>query len=604
MAKCTVAFAALDNAEQAIECLSQLRCEPAPQVAAELRRVLGEPDEWLRYPHRSYALARWAGSEVQRQLAALLRERRVDAPYLLQELELFSLLSDQSVLALGGSRWATIFWAGQEEADPAQALAEDAAYLDFSREILQQAVRRLEAIHAGTQPYVADGAFSLHDTPVIARAVRVAALRDESWLPELLARMLPWSCVAPGTAKTAPSQSLAIALGHAIEGAPTPEGVQALRQALTVVRHAGIQKKLARNLKPAERALLARPAVALRLTGLLKAGKREQGMVASSLEAGFWLRTELDVAAWRNLLQSPAGGPVARALVWRATWDGAGVSVMADAADAVTDGAGAALRLPETARLTLWHPLHVVAAERAAWQALAARQRWHQPLRQIYREFYLAPDDFAGHVLAVRQLLGLARREGWKIEHHAGLARQFGAVRVLFNLSDSIYPGADGYVETRGMQMQLRDGKRWRVCAPDQIDPVVYSEACRAVDLLVSVAGLALQEENAGLPEHLRARHLAHLASLRAGPRVLMRQRALAQALAPLIATGQVIVTERTVQVAGCGISLATGRVTRDGAPVALATQAGGKLAAVPWLPYDEVLLERIAGAVNALLQA
>ena len=72
-------------------------------------------------------------------------------------------------------------------------------------------------------------------------------------------------CVAPTAAKTAPSQSLAIALGHAVETIPTPESVRALRDALATVRHAGVQK-LARNLKPAERALGERPHTALRMT--------------------------------------------------------------------------------------------------------------------------------------------------------------------------------------------------------------------------------------------------------------------------------------------------------------------------------------------------
>jgi hypothetical protein len=586
----------VENADQAIECLSWLRCAPPPEVAAELRRVLGEPEAWTEHIHRSHALARWAGAGIQARLAALVRDRYANASYLLQELELLSQLSDQSALALGGSRWSMIFWAGQEDADadPALVLAEDAAYLDFARDILEQAGRRLDTIHAGAVPYVADGAFSVNDTPVIARALRVAALRDEPWLAELLPRLLTLSCVAPGAAKTAPSQSLAIALGHSIEGVPTPEGVQALRAALAVVRHAGVQKKLARNLKPAERTLLERPAVALRLTGMLKAGKREQGMVAGSLEAGWWLGTTLDMTAWRGLLQSAAGGPVARTLVWCAAWEGARVSFLGDDEP---DG------LPESARLSVWHPLHADEAERAAWQALAAQRRLRQPLRQIYREFYLPPEDFAGHVLAVRQLVGLARREGWKIDAYAGLARQFGAVRVVLKLSGDIYPGADSYTETLGLAFHLRDGKHWRERVPEQIDPVVYSEACRAADLLVSVAGLALQVGDE-LPDVVRGRHLAHLASLQRGHMVAMRRRALELALAPLIDAGKVMVTEREVNLADYRISLATGRVTRAGAPVEMDIKAGGKLSAVPWLPYDEVLLERIAGAVSALLQA
>ena len=46
-----------------------------------------------------------------------------------------------------------------------------------------------------------------------------------------------------------------------------------------------------------------------------------------------------------------------------------------------------------------------------------------------------------------------------------------------------------------------------------------------------------------------------------------------------------------------------TGLAMRDGAPVDLGPPPAARLAAVPWLPYDEVLLERVIGTVGALLE-
>lgn len=152
------------------------------------------------------------------------------------------------------------YWPGSNlfGVDPAIALAGEPAHVEFSRLLLVSAVRRIEDIHNGRIAYAADRAFAPDDCHIIARAARVGALRDEKWYGEIIPRLLPLVCVAPTSAKTLPSQSLAIALGHSIEGVPTPESVHALRTALGVIRHAGVKKKLLRNIKPAERALAER----------------------------------------------------------------------------------------------------------------------------------------------------------------------------------------------------------------------------------------------------------------------------------------------------------------------------------------------------------
>ncbi|QBE66822.1 hypothetical protein [Pseudoduganella lutea] len=60
-------------------------------------------------------------------------------------------------------------------------------------------------------------------------------------------------------------------------------------------------------------------------------------------------------------------------------------------------------------------------------------------------------------------------------------------------------------------------------------------------------------------------------------------------------------------------MSLRTGRVVRDGTPVELdlapikgkvgkGSKGDKRLLAVPWLPYDEALLERVVHSVGVLL--
>ena len=580
--------------EYVIGCLACLQGEAPAGTAAQARRILGETSGWAERPYQAWLLARLAGDDAPAQFAQLMEERhaRYPMPLTLQELALLPQLAQASLLALAGSPHSS-FWNRDSigEADPAEVLADDAAYIDFARTILEQAARHIAAIHDGSVPYAADAAFATADSPVLARAARVAAYRDDGWFRPVIAILLPLACVAPGTAKSAPSQSLAMALGHAVETIPTPESLLALRTALAQVRHAGIRKKLERNLKPAERALAERPDIAWRIGMPGPMGKRRQAMLACRLEAGYASEVWFGLDQWRALRDDADIETVARALVWRT---GDGQAFMLDGKGAI-DAQGQPVQLPEQGDIGLWHPLHGSGEQRAAWQALLAHRRVRQPLRQVYREIYAPPGDnsapFAGYQLSLPTLLGLARREGWRLDDDEGLSRQFGAWRVLLRLGGRVYPGAGGACTSNGL-------------APAQMmpmAPVAYSEACRAVDLLVSASALALVAEEQSVQ---REERLFYLANLAPGPMAGMRRTVLRQVFAQQIEAGRMALEPRHLTVGRHAIHLVTGRVTLDGAEVATEVLAkGNKLGAVPWLPHDEALLEKIVGLAGQLLK-
>lgn len=576
-----------------IGCLACLQGAAPAGTAAQARRILGATSGWAELPYQAWLLARLAGDDAPAQFAQLMEERhaRYPMPLTLQELALLPQLAQASLLALAGSRYSG-HWNRDSigEADPADVLADDAAYVDFARTILEQAARHIAAIHDGSVRYAADAAFATADSPVLARAARVASYRDDAWFRPVITVLLPLACVAPGAAKSAPSQSLAMALGHAVETIPTPESLQALRAALAQVRHAGIRKKLERNLKPAERALAERPDIAWRVGMPGPMGKRRQAMLARRLEAGYASEVWFDTDQWRGLRDDADIDAVARELVWRT---GDGMAFMPDGTGAI-NAQGQPVDLPEQGEIGLWHPLHGSGEERAAWQALVAQRRLRQPLRQVYREIYAPPGDgsapFAGYQLSLRTLLGLARREGWSLDHDEGLSRQFGAWRVSLRIEGRVYPGAGGACTSNGL-------------APAQkmpMAPVAYSEACRAVDLLVSASALALVEEEQSVE---REQRLFYLADLTPGPMAGMRRAVLEQVFADQIGDGRMALEARHLMVGGHAIHLSTGRVTKDGAEAVIeAVAQGNKLGAVPWLPYDEALLEKIAAAAGALL--
>lgn len=492
-------------------------------MRAEAGRILGPAAGWERLlssdRYQVYLLARVAGPETVASLRTQLHISHAGSPLCLLEFDTLGQVSLDALLSVAGGR-NMVYWtrgSGDEDPDPVLALTHEAAYIDFAQHALEAATARVQQVHAATVPYKADALFTTDEAQVLGRAARLAALLDEPWYASLIGTLLPGVAVAPTAAKTLPSQALAIALGHAIEAVPTPEGLAALRATLQVIRHSGVEKKLARNLKPAERGLGARPDVALRMalasTPGQKPDKKRVAMLARCLEAGWYQALSIAWPVWQaNLVAAAGGRELAANLIWSAAdpgQDGGPArSFMLDPKSGTPcDSAGQACAIDASSQISLWHPLLAGDAERLAWQDAIARRGTAQPLRQVWREWYrplakeLAQPEstmFARQTVSLVPLIGLARSEGWQIDKTDGLRRQFGAVRVQFQIDANLYPGARGSAETGSLFFFRRDGRHWLPVAQGDISPLVFSEAARAADLLVSVGAAAIDAAPAG----------------------------------------------------------------------------------------------------------
>ncbi|MBW7983525.1 DUF4132 domain-containing protein [Enterobacillus tribolii] len=618
-------FRQLHAWDEAVQSLAWLTQAPCAGLAGELERILtgsGErrydDDHWARHRYQAFCLSAFVDKRHRERLNRAVAAYCENAPYAQREFSLLPQLAFSSVLALASSQTAYYHPREQDEwRDPLHLLSEEPAYLALAQALVTEATERINDIQRGAIPYVADGAFPVEDAHVIARMVRVAAWRDEAWLGALIERLLPGAAAAPAsvTAKTLPSQSLTVALGHAVEGVPTPEGVRALRAALNVTRHAGINKKLARNLKPAERALAQRPETALRLGDLLPAGKRGKGVLATCLEACLWQETTFSVPEWREkLLESPAAGTLVRTLIWCVQTPGQAVRAFLPERNGKFVAAdGTALAFADEERIALWHPLYSAQDERDAWQARIMTQRLAQPFRQAFREYYFYDEQqdgfhagaFSGYQLALRPLLGLAGREGWHIGggwDDGVLVRRFGAFRAEFHVGARLYPGVQGWGASGEIRFLRQEQRGWEAVDAARLPPVLFSEICRAVDLLVSRAGIAaVSTDDDGLPAHHREKHLRFLSQT--GRIGAMRREVLHRLFAGDIAAGRLGIARNQASVGEYAINLTTGRVTRAGAPVKMDVQQEKEDAApVFWLPYDENLLKQICVTLRTLL--
>ncbi len=80
------------------------------------------------------------------------------------------------------------------------------------------------------------------------------------------------------------------------------------------------------------------------------------------------------------------------------------------------------------------------------------------------------------------------------------------------------------------------------------------------------------------------------------------RRHVLSLEFAEPVAQERITIDERHVRAGAWSVHGATGRVTRDGEPVEPAIAPPSLLRAVPWLPYDEALLQRIVDVVAGWL--
>ena len=183
---------------------------------------------------------------------------------------------------------------------------------------LEQAVARLRSIHSGEQPYVSDKAFSAEQIHAVVDEARKALADDAKALISTFDELLHKASLAPSAAKTMPSQALAIALGKVVEAVPTPEAILILGSVVREVRHAGIKKKLQRNLRTAERMLAQRPEVALRLPRDRSPSRMQVTTLKRALEAGFSSGLTWTFDDWRErFVEHPHASTFAEALIWR-----------------------------------------------------------------------------------------------------------------------------------------------------------------------------------------------------------------------------------------------------------------------------------------------
>ena len=483
---------------------------------------------------------------------------------------------DRIKMAQVCSTWST--GVDDEDLSPrgADPLALLPGYLEHAEKLTSRALERTTAVQSGAVDYRADKTFSVSEAQALRCALRAGLDQCAQWALKATIPLLSGVSQAPiQKVKTVPSQSASIAIAKAIAERPSAPLVTGMKAAVADIRHAGLKKKLARLLKAAERRMFEDDDFLFELEADAKIPKALSGALVRALEALLLRSSPIEVSLWiSRILGNKAVARAASALIWRFD-DGTAVVPIKTGKKWSFIGHDGQLCSPKAETITLWHPLQHNANSNE-WRALILQREIQQPFNQIFRETYTDQSipQFLSPELDVRTLLGLARSQGWVLRHER-LVKRLGPFRVEVDVG-RVYPGASGSTRCYAIDAYRGVGHE-AVNLPTENSQLV-SECLRAVDLLVSVSAFSLDPGYAFESGSARERRAALVGMLGSSPQL-----------------DRPYVDGRYVCVGDIKISIATGRVSRDGEAIELPSTSAG----VTLLPYPDEILQRIVVGIN-----
>jgi hypothetical protein len=222
------------------------------------------------------------------------------------------------------------------------------------------------------------------------------------------------------------------------------------------------------------------------------------------------------IRTWQSTIAAnPVMRSLAKRLVWRASTGKFEFFAMPTAANRWQLHTGQEVEIPAEAVLSLPHPLGMPPEQLEGWRHRVVAADVVQPFRQLFREVYeVTPVErqardhsarFAGYSVPLAQVYALTKTRGWKGK--LGLAGFYGAgegwkafptknLRVRLRHAGDDPQLALGVIEEVFFERQetaQQRRKAWTRIALEDVDPVVFSEAMRDVDLIVSAASIGRQ---------------------------------------------------------------------------------------------------------------
>ena len=234
---------------------------------------------------------------------------------------------------------------------------------------------------------------------------------------------------------------------------------------------------------------------------------------ARRLEASWLEGRSWSLAGWReHYCEHNLRRPLVEALLWQFELADDRLMVALPVAGELHDITGAALEVPDDARVTLWHPLNAAPEQVLAWRQRILDLELTQPIKQAHREIYVLTDAerqtdvysnrFAAHILRQHQFRALCHARDWQYDFMGMWDSWNVPTRTLpmqgLTVEYSVETVDDGRVSEAYIPLHLTtDQVRFLDTASKEqlslsaVDPVIFSELMRDIDLFVAVTSVA-----------------------------------------------------------------------------------------------------------------
>lgn len=287
----------------------------------------------------------------------------------------------------------------------------------------------------------------------------------------------------------------------------TPKEVGGVLLSLSLPEEGGkaslVIEKDGRQLKTLPKALAKDP-YAAELKEAQKALADQYRRSRRTLEEAMVGRSGFRTEELKALLEHPVIAPLLKALLWIGEGEEAGCCIgflsLEEGALLLTDEQGAVHAAEGFGTLRIAHPYDLMKAGTwSDWLRLLMEQRIVQPFKQVAREYYPLTDEereertlsrrYAGFQVQPKQFFGALKSRGWTADYEEGLQKVVHGQSVIIRL----YAAADWFspadIEPPTLeQVEFFDRRSGETLPLEDLDPILFSETMRDLDMAVSVA--------------------------------------------------------------------------------------------------------------------
>lgn len=223
----------------------------------------------------------------------------------------------------------------------------------------------------------------------------------------------------------------------------------------------------------------------------------------------------------KRFLDHPLVGVVARRLIWKVDQKGTSTSVVWQDGHCVTS-ASEPIEPNRDCRVSIWHPMQSTANEVLQWRQWLESHQFSQPFKQAHREVYILTDAerstidhsnrFSSHIIRQHQFAALCQQRGWRFDlqgdwdswnaPYLNLPQHGLQVTFYVDPMEDRNEVTQAFVYTHLATEQVQffsvgeGGPELTEPLPlESIDPIVFSEVMRDVDLFVGVTSIGNDPE-------------------------------------------------------------------------------------------------------------